>query len=74
MNAFAELGAFPAREDRISWAGERMWDFAEGKISCSALAVLEQLLLGWADLATEEERRQYRGLSRQVRALLHATD
>jgi len=72
MDALDELGAFPARRDRVDWAGERLWDYAEGKISRGALQMLEQLLLGWGDLATDEERRQYRGLGRQVRALLEA--
>lgn len=55
---------------RLEWANDRLWDFAEGLLTVEQLALLIQVLLGWTDLATDDERRQYRAIARQAQALL----
>ena len=66
---------FPASNDfetRISWAGERVCDIAEGLISREAGEWIVTLVIGWSDLGTEEERANYREMARQIREVLQA--
>jgi hypothetical protein len=71
--ALAELGPSPnTYRQRVQWVGDKFWDFAEGKLSRNALELLPHLLLGWQDLASDDEREGYRTLARQARDLLRA--
>lgn len=56
-------------EGRIEWAGERYADLAEGKLAREEAGLLWAIVVGWADLATDDERRQYLTLARQLSEL-----
>lgn len=65
---------FPPRTataaERIEWANEYLWDYAEGKLSRAALSVVWATLHGWADTATETDRRAYKAMAGRVEAHL----
>ena len=55
---------------RIEWAGERIADISEGLLSADVGWFVWNLIVGWSDLATTEERRQYLAVARVVEELL----
>jgi hypothetical protein len=67
----ASLGDFPAADivSRLAWAGDRMWDLSEGIIPPEECGILWALIVGWADLCTADERRQYLDFARLVQEL-----
>lgn len=58
---------------RLDWASERLWDFAEGKLSREQLGLVIAVLTGWSDLASDDERRGYKAMARQAQDLLDNT-
>jgi len=58
--------------ERIEWAGERIADLAEGKLTKSEASIVWNYLVGWSDLCSEDERRQYLALARSVQELMAA--
>jgi len=62
----------PATTDcaaRIEWAGERIADLCDGTLDKSYVAMVWNYVVGWMDIATEDERRQYAALARRVQEL-----
>jgi hypothetical protein len=55
---------------RLQWATERMWDLAEGRIDPPVAGLLWALVVGWADLCDENERRQYLTIAGQIEEML----
>ena len=63
-----------SREARIEWAGERYADLCEGLIPPDVGWFIHQWIIGWTDLCSEEDRRQYRGMAKNFSDLLHSTE
>jgi hypothetical protein len=66
---------FPASTDittRIEWAGERYADLCEGKIAPEMGAFIQTYIVGWGDLCSEDDRRQYYAMARQFSELLQS--
>jgi len=59
-------------EQRLEWAGERIWDLAEGKLDQEDTQFVIGQLQGWADVAADNERREYRALAGQMQDLYRA--
>jgi hypothetical protein len=62
----------PATTDcaaRIEWAGERIADLCDGTLGASYAAMVWNYVVGWMDLCTEDERRQYGALAHRVQDL-----
>jgi hypothetical protein len=59
---------------RIEWAGERIADISEGLLSADVGWFVWNLIVGWSDLATSEERRQYLAVARVVEELLRGME
>lgn len=57
---------------RIEWTGERIADLCDGTLDMSYAPMLVAYLLGWMDLCTADERRQYNELARRVSELREA--
>ena len=55
---------------RVEWAGERVWDLAEGKLSKSEGRFVLQALIGWTDLCSKEEKEAYDRMAGEVRSIL----
>jgi hypothetical protein len=55
---------------RLEWAGERFGDMAEGKLTPEEGWFIWGAIVGWADLATDNERRQYLAMAGQIEELL----
>jgi hypothetical protein len=55
---------------RLQWATERMWDLAEGRLEPPVSGLLWALVVGWADLCDENERRQYLTIAGQIEQML----
>jgi|GEM_PF-1793307 len=63
----------PATEnvaDRVEWAGERIADVAEGLLGGEHGWLVWNIIVGWADLCFEDDRRQYHALAGQLSTLL----
>jgi hypothetical protein len=58
--------------DRLNWATDCMWDIAEGILSPAHAGILWAWIVGWADLATPDERAAYYGLASRVQELQQA--
>lgn len=56
--------------ERIEWAGERYADLCEGEIESEAGWFIWGLLVGWCDVATPDEKRQYEQLAKLFETLL----
>lgn len=72
MNLLDQLHP-PASKDvvaRLEWATERMWDLAEGKIDPPVAGLLWALVVGWADLCTPDEARQYLTIAGQIETMM----
>ena len=59
---------------RIAWAGERIADLAEGLLSADVGWFVWNIVVGWSDLATTEEKRQYLAIARVVGELLRGME
>jgi hypothetical protein len=59
---------------RIEWAGERIADISEGLLSADEGWFVWNMVVGWSDLATSEERRQYLAVARVVEELLRGVE
>jgi hypothetical protein len=55
---------------RLQWATERMWDLAEGRIDPPVAGLLWALVVGWADLCDENERRQSLTIAGQIETMM----
>lgn len=44
---------------RIAWAGDRFQDLLEGMFTVQQGWFIHTAIMGWADLCTSNERRQY---------------
>ena len=51
---------------RVEWAGERIADVAEGLLNAEAGWFVWATIVGWSDLCSEDERRQYLNLSGRI--------
>lgn len=58
--------------DRIEWAGERLADVAEGLLSGEAGWFVWATIVGWGDLCTADERRQYIDFAGRIAEMLQA--
>lgn len=59
---------------RIEWAGDRYADIADGTIADREVAWLVwNIVQGWSDLGTQEERDGYRRMAGQIAQLNRAT-
>jgi hypothetical protein len=59
---------------RIAWAGERIADISEGLLSADVGWFVWNIVVGWSDLATTEEKRQYLAIARVVGELLRGME
>jgi hypothetical protein len=59
---------------RIEWAGERIADLSEGLLSMDLGWFVWNIIVGWSDLATTDEKRQYLAVSRLVAELLRGME
>lgn len=59
---------------RIAWAGERIADISEGLLSADVGWFVWNMVVGWSDLATTEEKRQYLAVARIVGELLRGME
>ena len=57
---------------RLSWGGDRFNDLCEGALTSEQGWYIWNVIVGWADLATEDERRQYLTLSKCYSDLLNS--
>ena len=57
---------------RIEWAGERLADLADGTLPMDAAHILVAYLMGWADISTEDEMRQYFTIAGRIDAMARA--
>jgi hypothetical protein len=64
-----ELPTTASATDRIYWAGERIADLADGAIDSATGWLVWNVVVGWTDLCSEDERRQYRALALQIATL-----
>ncbi len=65
-----QMPATQSVADRIEWAGERIADVAEGLLSGDAGWFVWATIVGWGDLCTADERRQYIDLSGRIAEML----
>lgn len=65
-----ELPADNTVETRIAWAGERLWDYHEGLLPKEVGWFVWNAIVGWADLCTADERRQYLAMARELQQAL----
>lgn len=65
-----EMPADTRVETRIAWAGERMHDINEGILSKREAQYVYSAIVGWTDLCTEDARRQYSVLIRDMAVLI----
>jgi hypothetical protein len=56
--------------DRIEWAGERITDVVEGILTGENAWWIWSTIIGWADLANENDRRQYLALANALSDIL----
>lgn len=49
---------------RIAWAGDRFQDLIEGMFTTEQGWLIHTMIVGWTDLCTETERRQYRQMAK----------
>jgi hypothetical protein len=54
-----ELPANQSPATRLAWAGERYSDLCRGAVSPDTGWFIWNVVVGWTDLCTEDERRQY---------------
>jgi hypothetical protein len=62
-------GAIHAPADfdgRIEWAGERLWDIAEGVLDRDDASFVIALVYGWGDYCEANEHRAYREMARRL--------
>lgn len=59
---------------RVEWANERAWDFAEGLLSRDDAQLVWNYLIGWADLASSDDRATYLAMAKHVQTLIRARD
>lgn len=69
-----ELPADESVATRIEWAGERYADLAEGLLTPDVGWFIWQYIVGWTDLCTDEERRQYNAIAKNISDLLRANE
>jgi hypothetical protein len=65
-----QLPADDRVETRIAWAGEVFVDICEGLVTNDVGWYVWQMVVGWSDLCTAEERRQYLTMAGQISDLL----
>jgi hypothetical protein len=56
--------------ERVEFAGDRLWDLAEGKLAREQGHFYCQLIAGWTDLCSSADREQYRGMVRRFEQML----
>jgi hypothetical protein len=56
-------------DQRLEWAGNEVWNLAEGNIDRQSAGLLWAIVVGWCDLASEDERRQYAAVARSIAEL-----
>jgi hypothetical protein len=72
MTSYADI-ALPTDSKiatRLAWAGERIWDVAEGILSVEAGRYVETVIIGWSDLCSADDKAQYLALATQLNCLL----
>ena len=75
MNYFdLEMPADESVETRIEWAGERYADLCEGIIPLDVGRFIWNVVVGWSDLCSEADRRQYNAMAKNFSDFLRAND
>ena len=59
---------------RLEWAGERYADLVEGQCSPEIGWFVWNAVMGWTDLCSEDERRQYLAMANQLEEYLHGQE
>lgn len=55
---------------RIAWAGERHWDLVEGLLTSEVGWFVWNVVVGWADLCSTDDRQQYLAMAREIQSTL----
>jgi hypothetical protein len=69
LNAM-QLPATQSVTDRVEWAGERLADVAEGLLGGDDGWAVWATIVGWADLCSDDARRQYQDLAGRIADML----
>jgi hypothetical protein len=64
LSSTINLPSSPDVNVRIAWAGDAFQDLIEGLYTKEQGWYIWNLIVGWSDLCTSEERRQYLAMSR----------
>lgn len=67
-----EMPANQKVETRIEWAGERYSDLCEGIMPADVGWFVWQTVVGWADLGTKDEKRQYLEMAKLIETFLRS--
>lgn len=67
-----ELPSDNTVETRLEWAGERFADLAEGILPDDVGWFIYNVVIGWADLCNDNDRRQYVAMAGQISELLRS--
>jgi hypothetical protein len=65
-----EMPADDRISTRLDWAGERLWDINEGLLPETVGWFVWNVVVGWADLCSADERRQYLALAANLQSAL----
>lgn len=60
--------------ERVEWAGERYADLCEGLLERDMGWFIWGVIVGWSDVGTADEKRQYRELGKNFEQLLRQLD
>lgn len=66
-----ELPQSSKPSERIEWAGDRYADLCEGLIDTDVGWFVWGAIVGWGDVGTADEKRQYAALAASFEAYLH---
>ena len=69
-----ELPSDNTVETRLEWAGERYADLCEGLLPDHVGWFIYNVVIGWTDLCTPEEKRQYNAMGGQIADLLRSRE
>lgn len=67
-----ELPTTTKPSERIEWSGERFADLAEGIIGVDVGWFIWGIIVGWSDLGTADEKRQYLALAANYEQLIRS--
>lgn len=72
MSLFDSIPVFTTDDQRVDWAGERIWDVAEGNLDSSDASFLQWWLAGLCDdpAKVPHARQQFRQLLETLQATM----